>query len=250
MNRIISIITVLFIFCSAPSFAATDYNQYWQKANNFYEQKQYDSALFYYEQIAAAKPVNATLYYNLGNAYYRANKVGPAILNFEKALRIDPSYKDAADNLRLTQNRITNRMQSGTDMFFVQWWSNTTGGHNANTWAVASLLLFLLLIAALLYRRFRNPSWLVPQLIGGLGLIWLIVLILSVQSANNATTHDKAVVMQNDTPLMTSSQQTKTQSLMPEGTTLEIVSSKNGWLEVRLPDGRTGWLRETSVERI
>jgi tetratricopeptide (TPR) repeat protein len=250
MNRILSIITILFIFCSAPSFAATDYNQLWQKGNDFYQQKQYDSALFYYEQIAANKPANAILYYNMGNAYYRANKIGPAVLNFERALRIDPSFQHAADNLKLTQNRIANRIQSGTDLLFVQWWHDVTGGHNANAWAVISLLLFILLIALLLHRRFQRPSWLVPQVIGGVALIWIVSLIISIQAAGNDASRDRAVVMQNDTPLMTSSQQTKNQSFIPEGTTLEIISAKNSWLEVRLPDGRTGWLMEGNVTRI
>src|SRR4051812_15187191 len=98
------VLTILYIHAgAAPSYSAQ-----WEKAGNFYSNKQYDSAAYYYEQIAALKPRNAAVYYNLGNSYYRLNLIGPAVLNYERALHIDPSYKEAQDNLSLTQSRITN----------------------------------------------------------------------------------------------------------------------------------------------
>ncbi|PZF71389.1 tetratricopeptide repeat protein [Taibaiella soli] len=248
MNRILSIL--FFVFCSVVCFASADINPVWQKANNFYQQKQYDSAIVYYQQLAASQPTNAPLYYNLGNAFYRSNKVGAAVLNFERALRIDPDYSAAADNLTLTQSRIANKITPIPEIFFVSWWKNFTGATHANATAMISLLLFIVLIGILLLNRFQKPQWLRGQMIGGLAVIWLCSLIISIQSAVNAHSRDAAVVMQSDAPMMTSNQQTKTQSLIPEGTTVKIVSVKSGWIEVQLPDGRTGWLVETALERI
>lgn len=247
MNRILSIL--FFVFCSVVCFAS-DVNPVWQKANNFYQQKQYDSAIVYYQQMAASRPGNAPLYYNLGNAFYRSNKVGPAVLNFERALRIDPDFAAASDNLTLTQSRIANKINPLPEIFFVKWWKNLTDAAHANTTAIISLVLFIALICLLLLHRFRKPQWLRGQIIGGLAAIWICALIIAVQSAVNANARDMAVVMQGDAPLMTSNQQTKTQSLIPEGTTVKIISVKSGWIEVELPDGRSGWLVETALERI
>jgi len=248
MNRILSIL--FFVVCATTCFAAADVNPVWQKANSFYQQKQYDSAIYYYEQLAASKPDNAPLYYNLGNAYYRSNKIGPAVLNFERALHIAPNFTAASDNLTLTQSRIANKITPVPEIFFVRWWKNMTNAANATATAVLSLLLFIVLIGILLQNRFRRPQWLRGQMIGGLMIIWLCTLIIAVESAVHAHSRDIAVVMQSDAPLMTSNQQTKTQSLIPEGTTVKIISAKSGWVEVLLPDGRSGWLVETALERI
>ena len=247
MNRILSIL--FFVLCSTVC-SAVDVNPIWQKANNFYQKKQYDSAILYYQQMAASKPGNAPLYYNLGNAFYRSNKVGAAVLNFERALSIDPNFTAASDNLMLTQSRIANKINPLPEIFFIKWWKNVTNAAHANMTAIISLILFLALVGILLLNRFRKPEWLRGQIIGGLVVIWICSLIIAVQSAVNANARDMAVVMQGDAPLMTSNQQTKTQSLIPEGTTVKIISVKSGWIEVELPDGRSGWLVETALERI
>ncbi len=128
--------------------AATDnYAFDWQKGNSFYQQRQYDSAAWYYEQISAAKPGNAEVYYNLGNTYYRLNKINYAVLNYERALRLNPDYAEAKDNLLLAQSRITNHIQSAGDIFFISWWQATTHGRKAtgcNRWYYKSALVFWL----------------------------------------------------------------------------------------------------------
>ena len=134
MNKIIGI-SALFLLMTSHSFAA-DNNMYWKKATSFYLQKQYDSAANYFELIAASKPQNAELYYNLGNVYYRMNRIAPAVLNYERALRINPSYTEAQDNLAITHARINNHTLPADDIFFVEWWKSIT----AHTMLLCGLL--------------------------------------------------------------------------------------------------------------
>jgi TPR repeat protein len=234
------------------SLAAANYNAHWQKGNNFYIQKQYDSAVVYYEEIASLKPQNAEVYYNLGNTYYRLNKVPQAILNFERALRINPDYKEAKDNLTLAQTRIGNRILPAPGILFVEWWQRTTAASKATTWAVAALLTFFLVMLSILLRRFgRNSSHLSPiQLTGFLVFICLCFLTLAFISANNSAHNTSAVVMLPDAQLMNNEQKGKPIVLVPEGTTVQIKDAKSNWIEVTLPDGRTGWLRQDLLEKI
>ena len=60
----------------APALLRADTAGDWAKANAFYQQKNYDSAAVYYEKIAAGKPRQAAVFYNLGNTYYRLNRIG------------------------------------------------------------------------------------------------------------------------------------------------------------------------------
>ncbi len=132
MTRSFSILTILLL--TVINFtAAGNYNDQWQKGTSFYSQKQYDSAAFYFEQIAAGKPLNAEVYYNLGNAYYRLNKIPLSVLNYERALRINPDHKEAKDNLILAQNRISNHIPNAGDIFFITWWQSLTQAGQVNS---------------------------------------------------------------------------------------------------------------------
>ncbi len=251
MRRKVAILLPL-LLCVVSSFATSiPYNVWWQNGNRFYQQKQYDSAAYYYELIAALKPQNPEVYYNLGTTYYRLNKIGSAVLNFERALRINPNYKEASDNLALTQSRISNHIGNSSDIFFVKWWQSLTNSKKANSWAIVSLVFFVLIIAGLLMRRFNKASGLVPpQLIGILSLVWIVFLLLSFVASQNAISNNEAVVMQDNAPLMNNEQKGKPQSLLPEGTTVELVNEKAGWAEVRLPDGRSGWIQQSLLIKI
>lgn len=233
----------------AQMSARATVNDTWQRANGFYQQKNYDSAAFYYEQLAAQQPSDAVVYYNLGNAYYRLNKVSPAVLNYERALFFQPGFREAKENLALTQSRIPNRIQPADDIFFVNWWNNLTAGSKANGWAVAALFLFLLLVSGLVFRR-TGKLVLPVQTYYIAAAIWLLSGVIAHRAAQHAARTNAAVVMTNNMPFMVAPGQAKSQSLIPEGTTVLIESEKGEQAEVSLPDGRRGWMHTDGLERV
>ncbi|HEY0092423.1 MAG TPA: tetratricopeptide repeat protein, partial [Flavobacterium sp.] len=60
-----------------------------EKGNELYRKEQYESAVAAYESVLKTNKHSAELYFNLGNAYYKLNRVAPAIYNFEKALLLN-----------------------------------------------------------------------------------------------------------------------------------------------------------------
>jgi tetratricopeptide (TPR) repeat protein len=242
---ILSLLILLFTNCFADDAAMKNL---WQKANAFYNQKAYDSAAYCFEQIASQHPAEAEVYYNLGNTYYKLNRIGPAVLNYERALFYKPSYKEAQDNLYLTQGRISNRIPAVKDIFFIRWWKGITAPANANTWAVVSLLLFLAIIALLLTKRLNKHS-LPSQIAIALASIWIITLIVAIASSNKRHDSSKGVVMQEGAEFALQPGG-KSQSLIPEGTTVKWEEERTEWVEVELPDGRTGWIRKSALTKI
>lgn len=246
------IITLLLISSSLTGICATVYNDLFQKSIKFYQQKEYDSAAAYLERVAASNPQDAEVYYNLGTTYYRLNKIGPAILNYQRALRIKPDYKEAKDNLLLTESRIVNRVPSAPDIFFVRWWRSITNGTHANTWAVITLLIFLSILTSVWMMRVKKSDNLLQVRANVvLGFVWVFFLIISIVAANNKAAHSMAVVMQSDAPLMATQGGTgKAQVYLPEGTTIELKNETNEWAEVMLPDGRYGWIQKSWFVKI
>lgn len=250
MSKYLSLtIIALLLFLGAN--AKADYVALWQKANNFYTQKNYDSALANYALIAAEKPHNAEVYYNLGNAYYKLNNIGSAVLNYERALHLQPSHKEAADNLYLTQNRINNRIQQMPEIFFVQWWKSLTRPGFANMYAILAVVLLIAVIGYYIAVRLNKVSFKIPtQLSAAVIAVCTVLVTLSLVAGNRMANPGIAVIMTEGAPMMAEPKHGKSVSLIPEGTTVETAKTQADWCEITLPDGRTGWVQKNTLERI
>ena len=245
------LIPAILLLSTWSCFASGNYNAQWQKGTAFYAQKQYDSAAYYFEHIAAMKPQNSEVYYNLGNTYYRLNKIALSVLNYERALRINPDHKEAKENLILAQGRISNQIHAAGDIFFITWWQSITRAGKATMWSILAFVAFTLIIVSMLMRRFmKNGSRIPVQLPGIFTFICICLLLLAFFAAKNSILHTGAVVMVGDAPLMNNEQKGKPLALIPEGTTVKIKAERGNWVEVVLPDSRSGWLQLSAIEKI
>ena len=127
-------------------------------ANNLYKEGKYQEAIELYHQIETKNLVSSELYYNLGNCYYKLNKVAPTIYNYEKALRLNPLNEDAQNNLifakRLTLDRIEELPKSVFQKFNERYLQKLT----YNNWGIISIILSLLGSILFLLFHFTNIS--------------------------------------------------------------------------------------------
>lgn len=240
------------LILSAPGVkAAGAYNAVWGKANRYYQTKNYDSAAILYEQLAQDRPANAQLYYNLGNTYYRLNQIGRSVLNYERALKLDPDYRLAKDNLALAQSRIPNSIRQTKDIFFVSWWKQATAASRAGLWSVVALIFFVFSLSIWALRRFgKTAAWMLPQVAAGALVLSIATMILAYVASLRASGHDRAVVMESDLQLLETQRKGTRPVLLPEGTVVTIDEQQSERVHVRLPDGRSGWVRVTGIEKI
>jgi tetratricopeptide (TPR) repeat protein len=75
-------------------------------ANRLYEQGRYREAAAAYERLLAQGRATSALYFNLGNAWFKAGEAGRAILNYRLAERLAPRDPDIQANLRLTRELV------------------------------------------------------------------------------------------------------------------------------------------------
>lgn len=238
------LLNLSFLFVCIGAFANdTSINTLWKKANDFYLQKQYDSAIVYCQSIQQQHPTNASVYYNLGNAYYRKNIVTEAVLNYERALFLNPQYKEAKENNLLAKSRIPNAIKPIKDIFFVRWWDTITASNWANTWAILSIILFLGLAFLIFYGISKNRlHHIAPQLFIILPIINLILLFLAYIAAYNKN-NCKLAVVNSKNALINNGKSTS----VPEATTVLITKQEGNGFLVTLPDNRTGWMRKSDL---
>lgn len=218
-----------------------------------YMHKLYDSAIIYYGEATIADRSNAIAWYKLGNAQYRMRHIGEAVLSYKRALKHNPGFTPAAENIEVIQSSLQDVSVKNEDVFFIRWWKALTKPAWSNTWAVLSILLFGLPLGLLAWSRFsrKRGIWIMPQVIIGCMAAGVIFAVLAAIAANSSAYANTAVVMQHDAvlqmkysgkgpgkPGMTS---------LPEGLLLRVVSKEKDAVYVVLPDGREGSMQPSDI---
>ena len=96
---------IYFILMLLPCTAAAQVGAMSKEVgDSAYANGDYQAAIDVYQAILADNSVSPEIFYNLGNAYYKTSEIGKAILNYERALLLDPSDSDIRFNLELAQS--------------------------------------------------------------------------------------------------------------------------------------------------
>ena len=252
MRRIISLFSLLLTL--AFNHMNAESHIMFEKANQQYHNKNYDSALALYQQMLNDGYCSADLYYNAGNTYYRLNKIGLAIWCYEKAIQIH-NDKLYAENLELAKKRIREPIESIRDIFFIRWWESFLHLLTVNGWAVMALLGFLVGML-LLFLKTIKPAMSIQS---GWAIIFVsasvIMVILMLLNIYQQTYHYKAIVVEPETLFVSGGK--KEPVFIHEGIKVKVLNVLPGrsqygsrYLEVRLPDGREGRIDEQAIKKI
>jgi tetratricopeptide (TPR) repeat protein len=224
------------------------------EANNLYTSEQYKKAIDAYNEILRMGKESAGLYYNLGNAYYKAGDYNNAILNYERAKLLAPNDEDIDFNLKIANQHVVTSIEPLPQPFFKKWKTSIINMNSADGWAKISIVTFLLFLGLLGLYIFGNSS--VIKKISFIGGIVLIVCSLSAFSfassqSKNQKIRNHAIVFNPRVTVKSAPSETSTDLfLIYEGLKVQVVDSSGNWTEVRLLDGNQGWLPTSAIVRI
>ena len=146
MKKIIYICLLLALPLSIMAQETVEYTK--KQGDEAYADARYTDAITIYESVLAKQGASLSLYYNLGNAYYRNNQPGKAILNYERALRIDANDEDAKANLEFVQSRIVDKIPQDEVPFYKKWGNAIAGIFSQNVWAIIGIITFVGMLVA------------------------------------------------------------------------------------------------------
>ena len=247
-------ILLFFSFILCLSAVATAQTANLKIANDLYVKGQYAEAAKLYEQIITKQGVAPELYYNLGNAYYKQNETGKSILNYERALRLDPGYDDARFNLEIAQQKVVDNILQ-TPTFFVGCWVEIfIKWLSSNQWLLVSFLLFITALALGFVFVF-GPSLALRKASFYSGFVILLISITTLVFAgirkSQVTNHDEAIVMTGVVTIKSSPDKSGTDLFqLHEGTKVGVKTSLGTWIEIVLSNGNAGWVEVENVEKI
>lgn len=221
-----------------------------------YSEADYDSAIRFFTDALESDPQGPTaeLYYNLGASHYKRGDLPAAILNFERAYRLDPSDADIEFNLRLTQSQQMDKLEATPQLLISKWWQSLSHVMSLYGWRIVVLLTFGFLLAGLYFylraesRRLRKVGF-----FSALASLCLFVLSLALMLQLNGFVYDQdeAILMQEVMTIKSSPDASAEDIVVVHGgLKVECLQELAGYTEVRLADGTIGWIPSSDLERI
>ena len=224
------------------------------EADSAYAQEHYQQAVHLYEQLLK-QGVSAELYYNLGNSYYRMDDITHAVLNYERAALLSPGDRDIKLNLQMARSKTIDKVVPESEMFFVTWYRSLVNLTSVDGWAWTAIMsLVAAIVLALLY-LFAGPVAL--RKIGFFGALVFVVLfafsnLFAWQQKRGLIHRTGAIIIHSSVPVKSTPAKNGTDLfILHEGTKVTITDgSMRDWKEIRVADGKQGWLETKQIEVI
>ena len=251
MNKIV---LILFTFLlSLGSLSAAPDSLYF-RANENYQSGEFEAAIKLYMKVIENGYESSALYYNLGNSFFRSNKLGKAKVNYEKALKLDPRNEDARANLAFTETLVVDKFEDVPEIFIKKWIKAFANLSNSDGWALTSILTFILtLLLFSFYLLLRNMSLRKYGFYGGIIFLFISVsaFFFSWKQRQNELIPSAAIVIEPLVNVKSTPRETGTDLfVLHEGAKVWLEDEAGGWQEIRLSDGRKGWLPVITIENI
>jgi tetratricopeptide (TPR) repeat protein len=240
--------SVFFVF----SFSQERSLQYiFREGNEAYQKQQFETAIQLYQQILSRGYQSKEIYYNLGNSFYRLNRIGESVLYYEKALKLDPSDADVQHNLELARLRVIDRVEMPQKLFLFVWWDTLKYLFSLGQLTRLVVTLFSLGILSLILwifiKSYRIRQWIlslsVTMLI--LTLLWSYILFIRVQEFEDRR---RAVILSPTVSVMSAPDENSTDVfLLHEGVKVQLDDVRDQWVKISLPDGKSGWMKSNNL---
>ncbi len=235
---------------TTSSFAAADRpvnsDAAFTKANADYAAGHFPEAIAGYASLVQSRQWNPTLFYDLGNAYFRKGDPGRAILNYERTLALDPNHAEARANLQLVRDQ-------ARALELAPGWIESRLGfltRDQYTWLAAIAFWGAAAIFCRLYfARRRAVVW-----------IFALVLLVAISGASafaayqletgSAGANLAIVTKKNIQARLATAESAGTVLLLPAGSEIKILSTRGDWSYAALPNDLQGWIPAQSAERV
>lgn len=224
-------------------------NTKFHQANQYYKEGKYEQAISLYQQIIDSGIKNGVIFYNLGNAYLKNGQLGKSILSYERAKRFLPRDEDINSNLAyanlLTIDKISKKRH----------WlkAGIIKAHqllNINEQTLVIFIIYLIITLLIILYIFINKRLFI---ITGIILVSVfLILLISLSLKIHSTLQQKEVIMIVPRVEVKSGAEDKIETIffIHEGTKVKINEVRDNWYCIELLDGKIGWIKNDTVERI
>lgn len=232
--------------CASAYPARGAQNPAFAKANQDYSEGRFQEAVDSYQDLVKSGQWSANLFYDLGNAWFRLGNFGEAILNYERALALDPHHPEASANLALVRDeaRALELKRTGLDRYI-------EAGTSAQYSMAASIAFWVALFGAarLLFSRRRSAALVSLIILSTVVFAGAVFALYSLESGSKGK--DLAIVTGKkiEARLATADNASSVLAL-PPGSEIKVLSQRGDWLYAALPNDLRGWIPANAAQRV
>ncbi len=247
------VLSVMMLILGGTSFAQSP-EELMLQGNKFYQAGQFEAAIGAYRKILSQGYESYALYYNLGNAYFKSNKLGYAILSYEKGLKLSPGDDDLTYNLRIANARTVDKITELPKIFILQWWDVLITTFSVTGWALIVILLYLVFLTSiglyLLSGKIRIQR--LVFLTGSSALAILIIsIVILISRYNHEAAADHGVLTEQAYSVKVSPDiKSNDAFVIHEGIKFIVEDHVNDWFKIRMVDGKVGWIQKSAFGQI
>jgi tetratricopeptide (TPR) repeat protein len=234
--------TILSALVASSAFAQTDF----EKANQEYAQGRFKESISSYEALVRTGQWSANLFYDLGNAYFRAGDFGRAILNYERALALERHHPEATANLQIARD------EAHALELQQSWLQRHLQFASVNQYCIATAIavwLAIFVVVILIFAR-RRSGTMIAMLI--FCLLISSVAIYAVYTLERGTNGSGlAIVTGKEVQARLATADTANSVLaLPPGSEIKILSTRGDWIYAALPNDLRGWIPAKNTEQV
>ncbi len=246
---------VIYIVLFLVSYLGTAQNDaLFEQGKQQYKADKFQEAIASWNKILQSGEHSAALYYNIGNAHYKLNQIGPSIYYYEKALQLAPRDEEILNNLAYAQNATVDAIEPLPQTVFAKWDQQVSSLLTFEGWAflsVGSAILFALLFIGYYFSVYSQRKRLL--FVGSLICILFLILGVSMSFRNyGKQLKDKpAIVFAESTEVKTDPKMnSETSFLLHEGTKVQVLAEDGEWSRIQIADGKDGWILNSDFKKL
>jgi len=242
----------IFLFLSFATFSQNV--NLFEEGKEHYRNGKYQQAIDSWNKIIENGQTSPELYFNLGNAQYKLNQIGPSIYYYEKALQLSPNDPDIKTNLAFAENARIDLIEPLPQSVFTKWYHNVADTFTFDGWAVLTTVFSIVSVTFFLlyyfsYSEKRKRLFFTTSLIG----LFLMVgtLVVAYLSYDDFSRNQPAIIFANEVEIRSEpSMGGNAVFILHEGTKVQITDQDGNWYRISLADGKDGWIPATDLKQL
>lgn len=244
-----SIVLLFSLFVNAQTS-----DELFSKANNLYQNGKYSEAIELYTSIEKQGIISDDLFFNLGNCYYKLNKVAPSIYYYEKALKVNPIHEDASFNLAFAKRMTIDVIEDLPQTFLQRFSSTVIQRLTFETWAIIAVLAsFLASILFLLYHFSYSSKKKLFYFNTSIFALFVLMMTTFFAFHNYDTVQkNRAAIIFVDKVEIKNAPSTSSETVfeLHEGTKVVVLDELDNWKKIKIADGKIGWIYADDLKEI
>ncbi len=243
----------IIVFLFAITLQAQE-EKLFDQATQFYADENYEAAIENYQEIIQQGKTSTAVYFNLGNAYFKLDQIGPSIYYYHKALQLSPNDEDILTNLAFAEEKTIDAIEESPATGWEGFVENLISTFNFNTWAVwAIVFAFLFMLFGIAY--YFSQKAILKRLLFSLSGLSFVFVVLSVifayQQLGIQQSKKFAIIFAQETKVHAEPNHNSPESFrLHEGTKVKILDNFNGYTQIQLQDNTKGWLKEEVLKAL